>query len=240
MSAAKRKKRKLPNGARSIMASRREPKKSLDLFCTPPWATRALCEIVLPHISHLVFWETSVWEPACGEGHMSEVLKEYFGMVHSSDIHDHGYSHTNEIVPFLDPWTDDRLHFDWIITNPPFGELTEQFIRHALDLARVGVAMFVRQQFVSSVGRYERLWVPDPPTLEASFSERVPLHKGRWEPNGSTATEYCWLVWMKGRESAGPGQWQKMMIPPGQRVALTRPDDRARFAAWSITKEAAE
>src|SRR5262245_11852009 len=29
----------------------------------------------------------SVWEPACGRGHMAQALAEYFGTVRASDIH---------------------------------------------------------------------------------------------------------------------------------------------------------
>jgi hypothetical protein len=32
----------------------------------------------------------SVWEPAAGEGHMAEVLMEYFQQVRASDVFDYG------------------------------------------------------------------------------------------------------------------------------------------------------
>jgi hypothetical protein len=57
----------------------------------------------------------------------------------------------------------------------------------------------------------------------------VNLCKGRWDPDGGTATAYCWLVWIKG-VSPRPPFW----IPPGCRKALTLPTDRERFAAWSM------
>lgn len=236
-------KRKPPiNGARSVMAGRKERGDSLDLFCTPPWATRALCEIVLPHcLSELLSFTRryhypsgwTVWEPACGRGHMSDVLEEYFSEILATDIKD--YRRKGRRLDFLNqqtvgPW-------DWIITNPPYN-LALEFTERALDTAQVGVAMFVRCQWaVEGVERYERLWRDRPPTLHAYFTERVPLCKGKWDPDGSTATAYCWLVWIKGREPMPP-----FWIPPGQRKALTRPDDRERFAAWSIPKtlEAAE
>src|SRR5258706_8252353 len=90
----KSRRRKLPNGNRSIMSSRVEPKSSRDNFPTPPWATRALMERVFPHLglrARPTYLGRSVWEPACGEGHMSEVLKEYFSKVSHTDIHDYGY-----------------------------------------------------------------------------------------------------------------------------------------------------
>jgi hypothetical protein len=42
----------------------------------------------------------SVWEPACGEGHMAKVLKEYFGRLDASDIYPYGYG---EVLDFLIP-----------------------------------------------------------------------------------------------------------------------------------------
>jgi hypothetical protein len=217
------------NGARSVMGSRVEPDDSLDFFPTPPWSTRALMEIVYPKVCgfpHAGFTSgLSVWEPACGEGHMSEVLKEYFGEVWATDIHQ--YAADVIVHDFIAEQTISIP--DWIITNPPFGDNTIPFILRAVELARVGVAMFLRLQILETIERYEKIFKPHPPTLIAFFAERVNLCKGRWDPNGGTATAYCWLVWMKDRAPMAP-----FWIPPGQREALTKPDDRARFAAWSM------
>jgi hypothetical protein len=143
--------------------------------------------------------------------------------VSATDIHAYGYGNK---IDFLNPVTD--YTSDWIITNPPYVK-AEQFVARARQLARVGFAMFTRTQFLESIGRYERIFRDTPPTLIAFFTERVPLHKGRWEPDGTTATAYCWLVWVKGREPMPP-----FWIPPGQRRLLSKPDDRQRFAAWSL------
>lgn len=219
----------------SRQMNRVEPADLRDPFFTPPWATRALCEVVLPklvinpnHVPH-----ASVWEPACGEGHISEVLSEYFGSVLATDIHDYGRGDAwPGKADFLDMAAPVRA--DWIITNPPFrGNMAERFVLRALDLAQVGVAMFVALQFLESVGRYERIFKDRPPTLISFFSERVPCLKGRWNPDASSDAAYIWLVWVKDRAPMAP-----FWIPPGQRVALTHPDDRARFAAWSIKQSA--
>jgi hypothetical protein len=69
-------KRSVPiNGARSVMGSRQEPADSIDFFPTPPWATRALMKEVLPECLPGSGWSENwkIWEPACGEGHMSKV-----------------------------------------------------------------------------------------------------------------------------------------------------------------------
>jgi hypothetical protein len=203
---------------------------SLDFFPTPPWATRALFERVLPAMG--IHWDTepgirSVWEPACGEGHMLGVIEEYCRKADGSDIHDYN---GNAVIDFVNDHDLDRIHYDWIITNPPFKkDHAERFILRAFDLAQVGVAMFVALQTVESVGRYERIFKDKPPTLISFFAERVNLCKGRWDPGGSTDAAYCWLIWVKDRAPLPP-----FWIPPCCREALTKPTDRARFAAWSL------
>src|ERR1700689_795655 len=175
----------VPKGARSIMGSRQEPDDSLDFFPTPPWATRALMEVVLGGPFH------SIWEPACGYGHMSEVLREYCDHVYATDIFDYA-GYPRQVADFLRH--DIGSASDWIITNPPFGDLTEKFVLRAIEQAQIGVAMFVRLQWLESVGRYETIFRDHPPTCIAFFAERVPLCKGEWKPDGTTATAYIWLV----------------------------------------------
>jgi len=212
------------NGARSIMSSRQEPDDSLDYFPTPPWATRALIE----HVIGTPQPRWSAWEPACGEGHMAEVLREYFAEVTQTDIHDYGYGAEFD---FLDEQSTWDAKADWIITNPPFGDKTEQFVLRAIERARIGVAMFVRLQWLESVGRYESIFRDHPPTVIAFFAERVPICKGHWDPKGTTATAYIWLVWIKGQSPRAP-YW----IPPGQREALTYPLDAERFTAHPVIR----
>jgi hypothetical protein len=219
-----KRKKPLPNGHRAIMGDRKHPKRSKDFFCTPPWGTRALFE----HVLHGTFYATTfgnVWEPACGAGHMAEVLKEYCAAVYATDLHDYRYGRRWNFL------NKNSSHgYDWIITNPPFRQRSEQFVLHALPRARVGVAMFLRSQWLETVGRYERIFKPYPPAIIAQFSERVPLCKGRWNPDGSTATSYCWVVWLKGHTTGTQFMW----IPPGCRVNLTRSDDRIRFTARPV------
>lgn len=222
----------LPSGNRSIMASRQEPDDSLDYFPTAPWATRALFECVLPQIG--VRKIESAWEPACGEGHMAEVLSEYANVVLASDIHAYGYGEPHDFlgrrIELINP------QVDWIITNPPFGP-AEDFAHKALSSAKAGVALFVRWQWIETVGRYERLFSRHPPTLVCPFVERVPVHRGRWEPKGDTATAYCWIVWHKQSPSWNTGLPTLLYwIPPGRRAALTKPDDAERFTAHPVIK----
>ena len=190
----------MQNTSPAVMAQRAEPPDSLDFFPTPPWAARALCEHVID------LHGRTVWEPACGAGHMARALQEYTLSVHASDVHDYGYGSKWD---FLWRHFADDPTFDWVITNPPF-RLGQQFIERALDIAGEGVAMLVRSAFIESIARYEGLFRDRPPAIAAQFVERVPMVKGRCDPNASTATAYLWLVWRKGWSLPTHLQW----IPP--------------------------
>ena len=223
------------NVSPAVMARRVEPHDSLDYFPTPPWATRALCEwlvaneLIEPGLG-------TVWEPACGEGHMARPLGEYFGEVWASDVHDHGIG--MPVADFLIANTGPRdpRRPDWVITNPPFN-LGEAFVQRAARVALEGCAMFVRTAFLESVGRYQALFQARPPSAILQFAERVVLAKGVCrdpevayldEATGRTkkpsmATAYCWIVWL----FPPPGQCAFGWIGPRRRQ-LTRAGDYDR------------
>lgn len=188
------------NLSSAVMQQRREPHDSLDFFPTPPWATRALCEALEREGECLGL--LSCWEPACGEGHMVRPLRERFRSVIATDVHQYGHG---DLRDFLLP---DPLvgGVDWIITNPPF-RLGEAFAETAIGRARRGVALLVRSAFLEGVGRYERLYEQFPPSVILQFTERVPMHKGRLDPHGSTATAYCWVVWLVGNRAPVRFRW---------------------------------
>jgi predicted RNA methylase len=222
-----------PTGGLAVMQDRRSAVDSLDFFPTPPWATRALVECVLDHEVR----DTNVWEPACGQGHMAEVLREYGCTVLASDVHPYVWpsmapakasyhalgSFVGEGADVFEP----TESFDWIITNPPFN-LAVEFAERALALSERGVALLVRSAWLEGGDRYTRLFSKREPNIVAQFCERVPMVKGRWDPTASTATSYCWVVWDRflGVNEGTIFKW----IPPGQRRRLTRDTDVQRFA----------
>ncbi len=213
------------NRSHAVMAQRAEAKDSRDDFPTPPWATRALINHVLkPRFKGLA--TQTCLEPACGAGHMDKVLRQYFAETNASDIFDYGYA---KVADFLTaPYAVDSV--DWVITNPPFNA-AEQFVERAMQVARKGVAILARTVFIESVGRYERLFKPNPPVCFAQFVERVPMVKGRLDRKASTATGYAWFVWtVKSQEET-----QVVWIPPC-RKNLEREEDYAAPPSRVTTK----
>lgn len=213
-----------PAGHTSVMAHRALAENDLDYFPTPPWAARAGGEL----IQRLDPGPWSCWEPACGGGHMAHGLSRYFSSVTSSDIHDHG----GEAAFLADFLTEeaDREKFDWIVTNPPF-VLGDAFVRTAYQRARRGVAMLLRLVFLEGGKRYRLLHEDCPLSVVAPFSERVPMVKGRWDPEASSATAYAWFVWLKGQ----PGPAHVVPIPPGTRARLSSPGDVVQFNGAAAT-----
>lgn len=190
------------NRSTAVMQRRVEAHDSLDDFPTPPWATRALGEWLQGECHINWDHQDTCREPAANRGHMVAPLREYFRSVEAADVHDYGAGFPVRdylFGPLPDP-------VDWTITNPPF-RLAEQFIERALATSRVGVAVIVRAAFLEGVGRYQRLFAENPPSDVLQFSERVVMHKGRLAPEGSTATAYAWLVWLKGCEGTTRLRW---------------------------------
>ncbi len=220
------------NRSSAVMAQRVEAADSLDDFPTPPWATRALMEhVLIPHVEPIQeavtetrFSETSVWEPAANRGHMAAPLMAYFADVAASDVHDYGVGFGVHDFLAAPPKVES---VDWVITNPPF-RLAERFLLYAQDAARFGVALLVRTAWAESVGRYERVFKKDPPSIIAIFSERVPMLRGRLDPKGSTATSYAWFVWTPLMKEYHLKWTRTIWIPPC-RKRLEKPGDYLPF-----------
>jgi len=204
------------------MAQRIEPTNSLDDFPTPPWATRALIEHVL-QVEAMPLADLTCLEPACGAGHMAKALAEYFKAVTCWDIHDYGYGQQKDFLK--GPY--ELGSSDWVITNPPF-RLAEEFVIRSLAVANFGVAILARTVFIESVGRYERLFKSRPPSIYAQFTERVPMVKGRLDKKATTATSYCWLIWLKSAITETP----KLIWIPPCRKKLERSQDYEIPKPW--------
>lgn len=156
-----------------------------DLYETPPVATRALLRVEpLPH---------RLWEPAAGRGAIVDVLRAAGHEVIGSDLNDYGRPDFFARCDFLlERKVPDAC--EAILTNPPY-KLADQFVAHALDLAR-RVVMLLRLAFLESERRT--------PILEGRglarvhlFRRRLPMmHRDGWQgPRASNAIQFAWFVW---------------------------------------------
>ena len=154
-----------------------------DFFPTPQWATYAL-------IDNEKF-EGEVWESACGNGAMSEVLAHTGAPIHSSDLYDRGYGDAG--IDFLD--TDKRS--DNIVTNPPYNA-AEGFVKTGLHAANKKFALLLRLAFLEGANRQRSIFSIAPPSRVWVFSERITFYPAGAQVKGSGTTAYAWFVWDKG------------------------------------------
>lgn len=205
------------NRSHAVMAQRIEATDSLDDFPTPPWATRAGLHMLSTRALD-IHQTMTIAEPACNRGYMVRPLREKFADVIATDIHDYGFGYDVRDFTLSTFNKSAAPPCDWVITNPPFNEAAK-FAEVALDLARIGVALFVRMQWLEGQDRYRELFSRRPPTFFFQFTERVLLLKGRVVKPGtlndkgkpySTATAYGWAVWAPGFT----GDTRLVWIPP--------------------------
>ena len=117
-----------------------------DLYTTDPKALERLLEVKKLH--------SSVWECACGLGHLSEVLRANGYKVYSSDIKNYGYKHQDKELDFLSySQKGTKANLD-IVTNPPYLKALE-FCAKALEIINNGyyVVIFLRLQFLEGKKR---------------------------------------------------------------------------------------
>lgn len=153
-----------------------------DFFPTPPWATYAL-------IDNEPF-TGEVWESACGNGAMSEVLKETGATVRSSDLYDRGYGEAG--IDFLDT----LKRSDNIVTNPPYNA-AEGFVKTGLNAAGKKFALLLRLAFLEGANRQRSIFSIAPPSRVWVFSERITFYPAGATVKGSGTTAYAWFVWDK-------------------------------------------
>jgi len=160
-----------------------------DFYATPPIAITKLLEKEKFH--------NNIWECACGEGHISRILKFYGYKVRSTDLFYRGYGKGG--IDFMNVSKEDLWYYKKsdIITNPPY-KYALKFVEKALSLVDDGykVAMLLRIQFLESKSR-KKLFEENPPKVVYVFSERI----GCWQdgkPTHGSAICFCWFVWEKG------------------------------------------
>jgi hypothetical protein len=153
-----------------------------DFYPTPAWATHAL-------IDNEEF-RGDIWESACGNGAMSDVLSIASNSVRSSDLYDRGYGEAG--IDFLG--TVGRA--DNIVTNPPYNA-AEGFVKTGLSAANSKFALLLRLAFLEGANRQRTIFSVAPPSRVWVFSERITFYPAGATVKGSGTTAYAWFVWDK-------------------------------------------
>ncbi len=168
----------------SVLSNRSaKDRRELDYYPTPPEVTHALMDFLkLPR-------DLIVWEPACGEGHMSKVIESYGHEVISTDIR-----YTDYGTGGVDYLTAKPVSCDAIITNPPFKQSAE-FIRKAIYEAPI-VGMLLKSQYWHAAKRAD-LFDKYPPAWVLPLTWRPDFLFG--SKGGAPTMECIWTVWERGQ-----------------------------------------
>lgn len=168
----------------SGVATDPENREKDDFYPTPPYATEALLERER--------FDGPIWEPACGDGAICQVLKARGHSVQATDLVDRGYG-----VPRVDFLMEFKTQAPNIITNPPF-KLATQFAWKALELAESKVAFLCNLTWLESIDR-RALFSAYPPKRVLVFSERLSMQRGRQstDDDATGMIAFAWYIWDK-------------------------------------------
>jgi hypothetical protein len=172
-----------------------------DFYATPMEATEALMKSEN--------FDGNIWECACGNGMMSEILKKYNTVI-SSDLIDRGYGKIG--IDFLKTNNRDSGYdiYDNVITNPPFN-LFQEFAEKALYESNKKVALFGKLQALEGQKRATFLQTTPLKTVYV-FKKRInPLRNGNpLDENGKkwcSTMAFAWYVWEKGYTGKPQIEW---------------------------------
>ncbi len=176
---------------------------ALDFYSTPTEeVTNILDELWLPFKNNDV-----ILEPCAGGGHMIQGILDHlnkipFGLQPKIIATDVQKRENITNVPIecglqYDFLSDDYPYtenIDWIIMNPPFATI-EPFTMKALTIAKKGVVMLGRLQFLEGQSRFENIFDKHPPDDIYVYVDRIACYKnGDLKQKMASAQAYAWFV----------------------------------------------
>ena len=162
-----------------------------DFYATPSEATWKLLDV-----ENFV---GNIYEPCCGQGHISKVLEDAKYNVESTDLVDRGFGSPS--IDFLM----EREQRDNIITNPPYKNALD-FAKHSIWIADKKVALLLKIAFLEGAER-RKFFEIYPPVRVWVFSKRLTLQK-----NGDATIKggmicMAWFIWEKGYQGKPQIGW---------------------------------
>ncbi|NRA89194.1 MAG: hypothetical protein HRU28_17820 [Rhizobiales bacterium] len=156
-----------------------------DFFATPEWVTLNL-------LAEEKF-DLEIVEPACGQGHIINVLLAQGYDVVGIDIIQHS------CVKFCTDFLKISINLNTIICNPPYGKrlkLAQQFVEHALAVTKYDsgkIAMLLPVTFDS--GKTRRHLFADCPAWKKKIILTDRIEWANIEKTNESSTDHAWFIW---------------------------------------------
>lgn len=164
-----------------------------DFYATPEHAVLSLLE--------KESFVGDIWECACGDGAISEVLKAKGFNVYSTDIVNRGYG--EGVLDFI---SNHDIQTQNIITNPPYKYALE-FVEKGLECASGKVALLLKLNFLEGQKR-KVFFEKNPPKNIYVFSKRLTFYEPNSDKQGKSGVlAFAWYVWEKGNTNNPVVSW---------------------------------
>ena len=207
------------NSAHAAIAAHRGGGKSMrqedDFYATDPKALEAL--INAPCVSYNQRTQDvllncfrdrgyCIWEPAAGNGNLSNYLCEHGYNVIASDLKYRGCTDGSIIdgLDFLTTYPYNKFkgaaaHPYVILTNPPYSLATE-FIEHALNILPNGglYIALMNITYLHGIDRYKRVYSKGTLREVYVFSKKIHVYKNNIPTGHTSMCVYAWYVFQKG------------------------------------------
>ena len=191
-----------------VGVSETEHRSANDYYRTPGHATQSLM-LRETFGSRVPNKKAKIWEPACGDGAISQILIDDGHDVRSTDLIYRNYQYQEvQTLDFLS--IDPALNrVDHVITNPPFRQ-AQEFAEKALEVVSETpggkVALILCLKFLA--GQKRSLFLEKSPLkMVYVFSKRLDFGRGDVPGKGAGMLDYAWFVWETGYKGAPQVDW---------------------------------
>lgn len=172
-----------------ISRSKNHEREKHDFYATDPHSVNLFLQrikqdkIILPK---------TIYEPACGQGHISKELEIHGYNVISSDLYNYGYGKSG--IDFLQS----KEKVDCFFTNPPY-KFALQFVEKSIEnLNSNGMSiMYLKIQFLEGKARNLFFKKCPPKYVYVNSSRQVCAKNGDFNNFNSRLLCYAWYMWYK-------------------------------------------
>lgn len=181
-------------------------REAFDYYATSSYEVTNILEVL-----DLDLIDYSVLEPCAGGGHMVKGILDYINnqgydidslAIFATDVKQRSIIDNNikietgEQYDFLsDNYPYNKA--DYVIMNPPYATI-EPFVIRGLEIARKGLLVLGRLQFLEGKNRYENILKDNPPTDVYVYIDRIKCGKnGDFTNTEASAQAYAWFYFNK-------------------------------------------